>query len=173
MLRGFLVGVLATIVVAAVCGYIALRNGLVPANADGEPGWLEIWAANTSLDATLDREAPKGPNPVALTDDNLAAGVELYGRHCAICHGTAQGGASASAVAKGLYPQPPQLATDGVEDDPEGFSFWKIKHGIRWTGMPSWATSLSDEQIWTLALFLKHMDKLPSGVQQVWQKVRN
>ena len=173
MLRGFLLGVLATIVVAAVCGYIALRNGLVPANADGEPGWLEIWAANTSLDATLDREAPKGPNPVALTDDNLAAGVELYGRHCAICHGTAQGGASASAVAKGLYPQPPQLATDGVEDDPEGFSFWKIKHGIRWTGMPSWATSLSDEQIWTLALFLKHMDKLPSGVQQVWQKVRN
>jgi mono/diheme cytochrome c family protein len=173
MLRGFLVGVLATIVVAAVCGYIALRNGLVPANADGEPGWLEIWAANTSLDATLDREAPKGPNPVALTDDNLAAGVELYGRHCAICHGTAQGGASASAVAKGLYPQPPQLATDGVEDDPEGFSFWKIKHGIRWTGMPSWGTSLSDEQIWTLALFLKHMDKLPSGVQQVWQKVRN
>src|SRR6516164_7743641 len=81
MLRGFLLGVLATIVVAAVCGYIALRNGLVPANADGEPGWLEIWAANTSLDATLDREAPKGPNPVALTDDNLAAGVELYGRH--------------------------------------------------------------------------------------------
>ena len=173
MLRGFLVGVLATIVVAAVCGYIALRNGLVPANADGEPGWLEIWAANTSLDATLDREAPKGPNPVALTDDNLAAGVELYGRHCAVCHGTAQGAASASAVAKGLYPQPPQLATDGVEDDPEGFSFWKIKHGIRWTGMPSWGTSLSDEQIWTLALFLKHMDKLPSGVQQVWQKVRN
>ena len=133
MVRGFLLGVLATIVVAAVCGYIALRNGLVPANADAEPGWLEIWAANTSLDATLDREAPKGANPVALTDDNLAAGVELYGRHCAVCHGTAQGAASASAVAKGLYPQPPQLATDGVEDDPEGFSFWKIKHGIRWT----------------------------------------
>jgi len=173
MLRGFLLGVLATIVVAAVCGYIALRNGLVPANADAEPGWLEIWAANTSLDATLDRDAPKGPNPVSPTDDNLAAGIELYGRHCAICHGTAQGGASASAVAKGLYPQPPQLATDGVEDDPEGFSFWKIKHGIRWTGMPSWAVTLSDEQIWTLALFLKHMDKLPSGVQQVWQKVRN
>ena len=173
MLRGFLLGVLATIAVAAVCGYIALRNGLVPANADAEPGWLEIWAANTSLDATLDREAPKGANPVALTDDNLAAGVELYGRHCAVCHGTAQGAASASAVAKGLYPQPPQLATDGVEDDPEGFSFWKIKHGIRWTGMPSWATTLSDEQIWTLALFLKHMDKLPSAIQQVWQKVRN
>jgi len=111
--RAFLLGILAAIVVAVVCGYIVLRSGLVPANADAEPGWLEIWAANTSLDATLDRDAPKGPNPVALTDDNLVAGVELYGRHCAICHGTAKGDASASPVAKGLYPGPPQLATDG------------------------------------------------------------
>jgi len=70
--RAFLLGVLATIVVAAVCGYIVLRSGLVPANADAEPGWLEIWAANTSLDATLDREAPKGPNPVTLTDAKLS-----------------------------------------------------------------------------------------------------
>jgi thiosulfate dehydrogenase len=173
IVRAFLLGVLATIVVAAVCGYIVLRNGLVPANADAEPGWLEIWAANMALDATLDREAPKGPNPVVLTDDNLVAGVELYGRHCAICHGTAKGTASASPVAKGLYPQPPQLATDGVEDDPEGFSFWRIKHGIRWTGMPSWESTLTDEQIWTLALFLNHMDKLPSAAEQAWQKVQN
>ena len=172
-MRAFLLGILAAIVVAVVCGYIVLRSGLVPANADAEPGWLEIWAANTSLDATLDRDAPKGPNPVALTDDNLVAGVELYGRHCAICHGTAKGDASASPVAKGLYPGPPQLATDGVEDDPEGFSFWKIKHGIRWTGMPSWGSILTDEQIWTLALFLNQMDKLPSAAQQAWQKVQN
>jgi thiosulfate dehydrogenase len=173
IVRAFLLGVLATIVVAAVCGYIVLRSGLVPANADAEPGWLEIWAANTSMDATLDREAPKGPNPVTLTDANLVAGVELYGRHCAICHGTAKGDASASPVAKGLYPGPPQLATDGVEDDPEGFTFWRIKHGIRWTGMPSWGSTLTDEQIWTLALFLNHMDKLPTAAEQAWQKVQN
>ena len=172
-MRGFLLGVAAAIVVAAVGGYIVLRSGLVPANADAEPGWLEIWAANTSLDATLDRDAPKGPNPVALTDDNLVAGVKLYGQHCAICHGTAKGDASASPVAKGLYPGPPQLATDGVEDDPEGFSFWRIKHGIRWTGMPSWGSTLTDEQIWTIALFLKQMNKLPSAAEQAWQKVRN
>ena len=29
------------------------------------------------------------------------------------------------------------------------------------------------EQIWTLALFLKHMDKLPPAPQQAWQNVRN
>jgi thiosulfate dehydrogenase len=173
MLRGFLFGVLATIVALLLVGYIVVRNGLVPANADATPSPLEIWAAQTSLRAALAREAPQGPNPVELNDANLIAGIQLYGEHCAICHGTAKGDQSASPVAKGLYPQPPQLATHGVADDPEGVSFWKIQHGIRWTGMPSWANTLSDQEIWTLALFLKHMDQLPPAPQQVWQNVRN
>jgi thiosulfate dehydrogenase len=173
MLRGFVFGVVLTILAAATCGYAVLRTGLVPANADAKPGGFETWAAGTSLDATLARDAPKGPNPVALTDANLIAGIDLYGQRCAICHGTAKGDASASAVAKGEYPSPPQLATDGIEEDPEGYSFWIIEHGIRWTGMPSWKGTLTDQQIWTLALFLKHMDKLPPAAEQAWQKVRN
>ena len=71
------------------------------------------------------------------------------------------------------YSRPPLLAAEGVEDDPEGFSFWKIKHGIRWTGMPSWKGTLTDQQIWTLALFLRHMDKLPPAAEQAWQDVVN
>ena len=114
MFRGFVAGVLATIVVALVGGYIVLRSGLIPTNADAKPGWLETWGANTSLQATLAREAPKGPNPVTLTGENLITGIDLYGQHCAICHGTAKGEASASPVATGEYPPPPQLTTDGV-----------------------------------------------------------
>ena len=173
MLRGFILGIVVTVVVAAVAVYIILQRGVVPANADAAPGAVETWAARTSLRATLAREAPKIANPVALTEANLVAGVGLYGKHCAICHGTARGDASASPVAKGEYPKPPQLATDGVEDDPEGYSFWKIEHGIRWTGMPSWKETLSEQQIWTLALFLKHMDKLPPAAEQAWRQVTN
>ena len=173
MLRAFVLGVVLTILAALGGGYAVLRAGLIPANADANAGPLETWAAQTSLDATLARDAPKGPNPVALTDANLVAGIDLYGQHCAICHGTAKGDASATPIAKGEYPAPPQLATNGVEDDPEGYSFWIIKHGIRLTGMPSWAGTLNDEQIWTVALFLKHMDKLPPAAQQAWQNVRN
>ena len=87
--------------------------------------FLLVFAANvggghivSSLGATLRREAP-GTNPVAMTDENLIAAIKLYGQHCAICHGTAKGDPSASPVAKGLYPRPPQLAAEGVEDDPK------------------------------------------------------
>ncbi|HSQ96352.1 MAG TPA: c-type cytochrome [Croceibacterium sp.] len=172
-MRGFIAGVVTVIVIGLIAGFVLLQSGLLPANADGKPGGLELWAADTSLTATLRREAPKQANPMALTDPNLSEGINLYGQHCALCHGTATGDASASPVAKGLYPAPPQFATEGVEDDPEGVSFWKIKHGIRLTGMPSWASALNDRQIWTIALFLKHMDKLPPGPQAAWKQVKN
>lgn len=171
----FVAGFLTAVAAAIVAGYLVLKFGLVPGNADATPGRLETWVAGTSLDATLAREAPNGPNPVPISDaiNNLVEGINLYAQHCAFCHGTAAGDSSASAVAKGRYPPPPQLATDGVEDDAEGISFWKIKHGIRWTAMPSWGASLTDQQIWSLALFSKHMDKLPPAAQDAWQKVKN
>lgn len=172
-MRGFILGVLASIAVALVGGYLVLRSGLVPANADARPGRVELWAAGTALNATVAREAPKIANPVALTDANLVEGVKLYGQHCAVCHGTAAGAGSASPVAKGEYPKPPQLGADGVEDDADGVTYWKIKNGIRLTGMPSWNGSLTDQQIWTLALFLKHMDKLPPAAQAAWNGVKN
>jgi thiosulfate dehydrogenase len=172
-MRGVFLGVVLTLVVALLAAYGVVESGLIPANADATPGPLETWIANTSLHATLQRDAPKGENPVALNDENLLQGVQLFARNCAVCHGSSKGTGSASPVAKGLYQKPPQFATDGVEDDPEGESFWKIKHGIRMTGMPSFGDALSDQQIWTLALFLKHMDKLPPSVEQAWQGVRN
>src|SRR5450759_624961 len=157
MLKGVVSGVALTLVVALIGAYALVQSGLILANAD----------------ATLRRDAPKDQNPVELTEQNLLNGVHLFAQNCAVCHGSAKGDASSSPIAKGLYQKPPQLATAGVEDDPEGVSFWKIKHGIRLTGMPSFGDSLSDQEIWTLALFLKQLDKLPPAVQQAWQQVQN
>ena len=60
MLRGLIAGVAIIAAGALVSGYIILLSGLIPANADATPGWIETWIAGTSLNATLDREAPKG-----------------------------------------------------------------------------------------------------------------
>ena len=172
-LRGIVAGFVLAIVVAAIVGYLCVQSGAIPANADTRPGALENWAARTSLQATLDREAPKSANPIPDTEQNLLAGVRLFARNCAVCHGSAKGDAAASPIAKGLFQRPPQFASKGVENDREGDSFWKIKHGIRLTGMPSFGGTLSDNEIWTLALFLKHMDRLPPTAQKAWQQVQN
>ena len=173
MFKSVVLGIALTLTIGLAGAYLLVESGYIPANADARPSRLETWMAHTSLRATLKREAPKGPNPVALSEETLLEGVHLFAQNCAVCHGDARGAAAPSPIAKGFYQRPPQLATDGVEDDPEGFSFWKIEHGIRLTGMPAFRYGLDDRQIWTLALFLKHMDKLPPDVQQAWQQVQD
>jgi thiosulfate dehydrogenase len=173
MIKSFILGVVLTIIGIIVALYFIITTGTISAGADSGPLPLERWVARASLHATLAKDAPRQANPVPLTDQNLIAGIQLFGQHCAVCHGTAQGDASATGIAKGESPRPPQLATDGVEDDPEGVTYWKIDHGIRWTSMPSWKDTLTDQQMWTLALFLKHMDKLSPAAEQAWQQVTN
>jgi mono/diheme cytochrome c family protein len=167
---GIALGIVLTLLVLVVGAYGAVRAGLMPANADAKPSGAERWAARTSLRVTVAREAPKQNNPVALTDENLTAGIKLYKQNCAVCHGGAD--AKASNIAMGLYQKAPQLAKDGVEDDPDGQTYWKITHGIRLTGMPAFSKTLTDEQRWQLALLLKHMDALPPKANKVWHTIQ-
>ncbi|HTU81370.1 MAG TPA: cytochrome c [Candidatus Acidoferrales bacterium] len=169
MIRGFIIGIIATLAALVLIVYVALRSGMVPANADQKPSRLERWAAGTSLHATIARQASKAPNPLPLDDANLLAGIKLYATNCAVCHGSSDG--NPSNVARGLYQKPPQLAKDGVEDDPDGITYWKVAHGIRLTGMPAFDGTLDDTQIWQVALFLKHMDGLPPAPERAWKAV--
>jgi len=170
MARGLLAGLLLALVLGVCGAYFFVISGRMPANADGKPFPLEIWAAHRSLNATLAREAPAGPNPVPLSDENLLAGLKTYEKDCMVCHGSAAG--TASDIAIGLYQQAPQLAKDGVEDDPDGKIYWKVEHGIRLTGMPSFGKALGETRIWQVTLFLKHMDSLTPLVQKVWKEAK-
>jgi thiosulfate dehydrogenase len=170
MFKGVLLGILFTVLAASIAGYAIVRAGILPANADERPPRFEEWAAKTSLHATLRRSAPRISDPLPATNDNLIAGVKLYAQNCAVCHGDSS--AKATKVAKGLYQDPPQLAKHGVEDDPDGVTFWKLSHGIRWTGMPAFGRTLNERQLWQLTLFLKTMDHLPPAAQKAWQQVK-
>ncbi len=165
----FILGMIATLVALAVVGFVAVKFGLVPATADVPPPRMEKMIAHMSLDATIDREAPQPPYPFAPSDAAIIAGAKLYVQHCAMCHGSAAG--EPTPLAKGLYIRPPQFVKHGVDDDPEGETYWKIEHGIRFTAMPSYKGSLTEEQIWQLTYFMKNLpDHLPPEAQAQWHK---
>lgn len=167
MLKGIIIGVAATILAGVAGAYLFLALGLMPANADANPSFLEKWAARKSLHATIAREAQTGTGPLAVNDESLLAGIRLYAANCAVCHGAADG--KASNVALGLFQRPPQFAKHGVEDDPEGEIYWKIKHGIRLTGMPAYTSTMTDDETWQTTLFLKHMDALSIKALASWK----
>lgn len=167
-MRGFFGGFVAALIVVGVAAFAAILTGHVPARADGPMMPGEKWAAHTSLNATLSREAPKPPYPYPPSDQDIAAGAKLYVQNCAVCHGTAN--TNPNAIAHGLGVQPPQFNKHGVDDDPEGVTYWKIEHGIRFTGMPAYDKSLDEKAIWELTYFMKRVPhELPAGAKSIWE----
>lgn len=162
-------GAVSIVVLLLAIAYASVALGLVPANADAKPSSLERWAARTSLHATVVRETSAVRDPLPHTAANLDAGIKLYAGNCMACHGAADG--KPSNIARGLYQPAPQLGAHGVEDDPESETHWKIAHGIRLTGMPSFDGTLTDTQVWQLTQFLAEMDKLPPAEAAAWKKL--
>jgi mono/diheme cytochrome c family protein len=159
--------IVTCVALVLLLAFIAIRTGAMPANADAAPGKLETWAAKRSLHATLDREGRPLQSPLPVNDSVITQGVRLYGTYCATCHGTSDG--KASAVARGLYQHAPQFAKDDVTDDPIGVTYWKITHGIRYTGMPSFDSTLTSDQRWAIATFLLRQDSLPPTAAAAWK----
>jgi mono/diheme cytochrome c family protein len=63
------------------------------------------------------------------------------------------------------FPAPQLLdKEDMVTDDPVGESFWKVKNGIRLSGMPGFKESLSETQMWQVSALLAKADQLAPEV---------
>ena len=172
MLRGIVLGVVLTLAALFLGGYVVISTGLFPANADARPGSLERWIANTSLDATVSREAKGLKPPIGPTEADLVAGVKTYGENCAVCHGVAK--PPGTNISRGFYQRAPQFTRrrGGPTEDPVEETYWKITHGIRLTAMPHFSTTLDDTQRWQVALMLKNLKSLPPKAEKAWQALR-
>lgn len=162
----FLLGVVVTILVIILAGFGVLMLGFFPTPANVEPPHFERHIAMSAVDASMDRHAPRISNPLTPTDQNLEDGMKLYTMNCALCHGGLD--RKPSTLANSFYPPPPNLVSD-PPDDPEWHIFYTIRTGVRYTGMPAWDKTLNDQEMWKVAMFLSHMDKLPPAVQEYWK----
>lgn len=161
----FLLGAIAMIVVMGLVALFVGFTGRVTMRADLLPTSLEKNLAMRVMDANVERNAPRVKNLVPPTDENLIAGASIYLKHCALCHGDPAH--PESALAKTLYPPPPQFISD-APDMKENENYYIILHGVRWTGMPGWKNVLTDQNIWTLVSFLSHMNRLPPVAQSAF-----
>lgn len=153
-LLGFIFGIV--VIAAGAFGYFAL--GMAPVATSAPPMPMERRLAGMALHAVISKEMPSQA-PIAADETNLVAGAHIYRDQCAVCHGL--DGQPESAIAKGMFPHPPQLFKGhGVTDDPPGETYWKAANGIRLTGMPGYKGSLSDTQLWQVSLMLANADKL-------------
>jgi thiosulfate dehydrogenase len=153
----FLVGLLVLPLVI----YLYLSFGKPPVAAADTPFPFEARIVKIPLRARIEREIPAA-SPIAATDENLNQGAGIYEDKCEVCHGVT---GEPSAIGNSMFPNAPQLwakkksGAVGVSNDPVGAIYWKIKNGIRLTGMPAYGKALTDQQIWQVTLLLSRADK--------------
>ena len=159
-MKTFLAGLIIGLVILPLTLIIYVKSGHVPVAVSDSPMPFESQLAHGGLHARINREAPQRA-AIAFTTPDLVSGAEVYQKNCAFCHGLPQ--LPPSVAGRGMFPHAPQLftAAETVTDDPPGVTFWKVKNGIRLTGMPGFNGALMDEQIWQVSALLARADKLP------------
>jgi mono/diheme cytochrome c family protein len=109
-------------------------------------------------DITVGNRAQK--NPLPLTKETLVAGKEAYSHYCVVCHGL-DGQATGVPFADRMAPPIPSLASRQVQDYSDGQLKWIIDNGLSPSGMPASKGTLSDEEIWSIVHFIRHLP--PAG----------
>jgi mono/diheme cytochrome c family protein len=165
-MRKFILGVIVTLLVLILGGLGMAMLGFFPTAANVEPPHFESHLMMGSVDASMERHAPRVTSPLTPTDQNLEDGMKLYTMNCALCHGGLD--RKPSPLATSFYPPPPNLISD-PPDDPEWHIFYTIRTGVRYTGMPAWDKTLSQPDMWKITMLLSHLDKLPPNVQEYWK----
>jgi mono/diheme cytochrome c family protein len=146
----WLVGLLLLVIVGAG---VFIWSGAYNVAAD-EPHWpLTKYAMETVRDRSIAAHASGIAVPDLDDESLIRAGAGNYDAMCTGCH--LKPGLEKTEQSDGLYPAPPDLAHDRI-DDPAA-AFWVIKHGIKMTGMPAWGKSMDDDYIWGMVAFLQRL----------------
>lgn len=124
-----------------------------------QPGRLESsfmkTAKHKAFVGNKDAKNPKQP-----TEANLKAGQEAFSHYCTVCHGL-DGQATGVPFAAKMSPPVPSLASPDVQSYTDGQLEWVIQNGVAPSGMPASKGILSDDEIWSIVTYLRHLP--PAG----------
>ena len=94
-------------------------------------------------------------NPIASTQESIAAGQKIYSKTCAMCHGKT-GDANGPAVIE-LNIHPAKLSDPKLATESDGSLFWKITTGKK--PMPAYGKRLSETDRWNLVNYIRTLPK--------------
>jgi mono/diheme cytochrome c family protein len=123
--------------------------------ADSPPlRWMFVTVREESIKFhARDIKAP----PVA-DAEHLANGFQVYRENCVMCHTPV--GRKPTSMSAGFNPQAPSFEEN---DMTVAELFWVTKNGIRFTGMPAWGPSRSDQDLWDAVGFVMTLPKMSAA----------
>lgn len=153
--------IIGALVVAGVVGaLIFMYSGIFNVAASVEDSSALNWALVTVREASIGLHSRDVVAPLDTMKADRDAGFQIYRRECVMCHTPI--GRVPRPMAVGFNPQAPSFGPDA--DDMSGTQlFWVTKNGIRFTGMPAWSPSLSDQEIWDTTAFVMSLPEMTAA----------
>jgi len=145
------VGALLLAIIVLSAGWVDLS-----ASVPHPPGWAAILHGifrRSTAHQSAGLEMPKEFG----SPSEIAKGAGYYGRVCARCHGGP--GLGQNPVALSMRPRPQYLPHEIANFAPREL-FWIVKHGVKYSAMPSWPVQDRDDEVWSVVSFLKAMPKM-------------
>ena len=156
--------VLMTLIVLGALGLFVgagiIFSGLFSVAATETDSKPLTWVLVTTREASIKlhaRDIRSVPLAGAARRDN---GFRIYRAECAMCHTPV--GRKPTAMAVGFNPQAPGFGAEADDMSPTEL-FWATKNGIRFTGMPAWKPSYSDQEIWDIVAFVMTLPKMSAS----------
>jgi mono/diheme cytochrome c family protein len=106
----------------------------------------------------------KEMNPLPDNADTFADGKEAFSHYCVACHGN-DGQNTGVPFVDHISPPIPSLASPEVQRYTDGQLKWILDNGIWPSGMPGSRGTLSDDELWSIVVYLRHLP--PAGSQGV------
>ena len=164
VLSGALLAVVVLVALGTIGTVVFLKTtGL---SARTKPSPLETVVARRLRALAVPSDYQTLKNPVLRNEESIRNGMAHFADHCASCH--ANNGSGETEIGKGMFPPAPDMRLPGTQDLSDGALFYIIEHGVRFTGMPSWATGTTDgeESSWQLVNFIRHLPGLTEAEEQ-------
>lgn len=154
----WLIGILLTGLVVAVAGLAYVRvTGL---SARATPSNAETRLARAIRSFAISGRDRWRTNPVQRSEEAVRAGLDHFADHCAVCHGNDGGGVT--NFGRGMFPPSPDLRAEPTQSMTDGELFYIVENGVRFTGMPAFATGTpeGEEESWKLVHFIRRLPRL-------------
>jgi mono/diheme cytochrome c family protein len=140
--------------------FAAVSVALLLAGCKASPPGKAETTIMTALKHKVSTPNKSQKNPIADNASTIADGKEAFSHYCAACHGL-DGQNTGVPFADRMAPPVPSLAGKDVQSYSDGQMKWIIDYGIWPSGMPGSQGILSDEEIWSIVVYLRHLP--PAG----------
>jgi mono/diheme cytochrome c family protein len=155
------------LVVLALGGVAFIGSGVYNIGADDHHTKIVLAIIEQLRDRSIAARSKSIETHYVEDPQRIALGAQRYAMLCVGCH--LAPGVTKSELRQGLYPHPPNLAQEELQQARR--TFWIVKHGIKMSAMPAWGKTLDDETIWNVVAFVRKMpDMTPETYQQLSQQ---